>query len=171
MARWLSEPLLHFLLLGALLFGLDAALARSGPGSERRIVIDDAVRARLGEAYERATGRRPTPQGLEGQLDKWRAEGGLYREGPARDNQAMVRAAVDSYLGLRRFVADRPGHDRRYAIDTSKSRRELGWAPTRTFEEGITSTVAWYLAHRDWCEAVQNKGYQRQRLGLSGEKA
>ncbi len=94
----------------------------------------------------------------------------LERERPARDNEAMVRAAVDSYLGLRRFVADRPGHDRRYAIDISKSRRELGWAPTRTFEEGIASTVSWYLAHRDWCEAVQQKGYQRERLGLSGEK-
>lgn len=52
------------------------------------------------------------------------------------------------------FVKDRPGHDRRYAIDASKIEKELGWKPSHTFESGIRETVAWYLNHQDWCRAV-----------------
>ena len=52
------------------------------------------------------------------------------------------------------FVADRPGHDRRYAIDASKIDRELGWRPAHTFETGIRETVKWYLEHQDWVKAV-----------------
>jgi dTDP-glucose 4,6-dehydratase len=88
-----------------------------------------------------------------------------------------LRPAVDSRRSLKTFVPDRPGHDRRYAIDASKIRRELGWAPARTFETGLRETVRWYLDHRDWCEHVQGGGYSRERLGLAadpparGEKA
>ena len=64
------------------------------------------------------------------------------------------------------FVADRPGHDRRYAIDATKSKRELGWAPKHRFEEALDRTVGWYLEHRAWCEEVQAKGYRRERLGV-----
>jgi dTDP-glucose 4,6-dehydratase len=71
-----------------------------------------------------------------------------------------------SYRELKTFVPDRPGHDRRYAIDASKIRRELGWQPRHTFESGLRATVRWYLEHRDWCEKVQHGNYQRQRLGL-----
>jgi dTDP-glucose 4,6-dehydratase len=71
-----------------------------------------------------------------------------------------------SYRALKTFVADRPGHDRRYAIDATKIRRELGWAPARTFERGVREAVAWYVAHRDWCRAVQAGRYGRERLGL-----
>jgi dTDP-glucose 4,6-dehydratase len=53
------------------------------------------------------------------------------------------------------FVTDRPGHDRRYAIDAAKIERELGWAPRHTFERGIEATVDWYLAHREWVEAAK----------------
>jgi len=86
--------------------------------------------------------------------------------------EAIVPAALNpamkggSYRGLKTFVADRPGHDRRYAIDAAKIRRELGWAPTRSFEEGLASTARWYFEHRDWCEKVQAGRYDRQRLGL-----
>jgi dTDP-glucose 4,6-dehydratase len=73
---------------------------------------------------------------------------------------------VDAYTALKTFVADRPGHDRRYAIDASKIHRELGWRARHDLESGLRRTVAWYLAHRDWCEAV---GHARQRLGL-GER-
>jgi dTDP-glucose 4,6-dehydratase len=71
-----------------------------------------------------------------------------------------------SYRELETFVPDRPGHDRRYAIDASKIRRELGWQPRHTFESGLRETVRWYLEHRDWCEKVQQGKYERQRLGL-----
>jgi len=77
-----------------------------------------------------------------------------------------LRPAAGSRHALKTFVPDRPGHDRRYAIDAAKIRRELGWAPRHTFESGLRETVRWYLAHRDWCEQVQVGRYDRQRLGL-----
>ncbi|MCH8474844.1 MAG: dTDP-glucose 4,6-dehydratase [Opitutales bacterium] len=67
---------------------------------------------------------------------------------------------------LKTFVADRPGHDRRYAVDTSKIQRELGWSPRETFTSGIEKTIQWYLEHRSWCERITSGKYQRQRLGL-----
>ena len=65
------------------------------------------------------------------------------------------------------FVADRPGHDLRYAIDATKIRRELGWRPEETFESGIEKTVRWYLEHLDWCRRVTDGSYRRERLGVS----
>ena len=67
---------------------------------------------------------------------------------------------------LKTFVADRPGHDWRYAIDASKIREQLGWQPLESFESGMRRTVQWYLDHLDWCEAVKAETYQGQRLGL-----
>ena len=63
------------------------------------------------------------------------------------------------------FVADRPGHDRRYAIDASKLKRELGWQPSVDFETGLARTVDWYLAHGDWVARVLDGSYRMQRLG------
>ena len=68
---------------------------------------------------------------------------------------------------LIQYVKDRPGHDRRYAIDASKIRRELGWRPSLGFEEGLRRTVAWYLDHSEWVERVGSGAYRRERLGLS----
>jgi len=63
-------------------------------------------------------------------------------------------------------VADRPGHDRRYAIDPARISSELGWSPRHGFEQGLEATVRWYAQHQPWCEAVsQQAGYQGQRLG------
>jgi dTDP-glucose 4,6-dehydratase len=78
-----------------------------------------------------------------------------------------LRPRADGYRALKTFVPDRPGHDWRYAIDATRIRRELGWEPRRTFEEGLLETARWYLEHRDWCEAVQAGRYDRRRLGLS----
>jgi dTDP-glucose 4,6-dehydratase len=77
-----------------------------------------------------------------------------------------MKPAATSRRALKTFVPDRPGHDRRYAIDASKIQRELGWTPRHTFEDGLEATVRWYLEHRDWCEQVQQGHYDRQRLGL-----
>lgn len=63
------------------------------------------------------------------------------------------------------FVADRPGHDIRYAIDANKIERELGWKPEETFETGLRKTVEWYLKNTIWCQHVQDGTYQRERLG------
>ena len=84
---------------------------------------------------------------------------------PASSNSAMEASGARTYRELKRFVSDRPGHDRRYAIDATKLRRELGWKPQRSFPEGIRGTVAWYLEHRDSLQAA-SLGYDRQRLGL-----
>lgn len=72
---------------------------------------------------------------------------------------------------LIKFVVDRPGHDRRYAIDASKIERELGWTPTVTFEKGLEKTVAWYLDNAAWVERVTSGKYRRERLGLEGSAA
>lgn len=64
-------------------------------------------------------------------------------------------------------VADRPGHDRRYAIDASKLRDELGWEPAYTFERGIAETVDWYLAHQDWVRRVLDGSYRLERIGVA----
>jgi dTDP-glucose 4,6-dehydratase len=103
----------------------------------------------------------------------------LVGGGGERTNIAVVRsiaALVDELApalagGKRRadlvtFVADRPGHDFRYAIDSTKLRAELGWKPAESFETGLRRTVAWYLANRSWWERVQSGAYRGERLGL-----
>ncbi|HEX7180950.1 MAG TPA: dTDP-glucose 4,6-dehydratase [Thermoanaerobaculia bacterium] len=84
----------------------------------------------------------------------------------AAENPALRQQGVGAYRDLRKFVADRPGHDRRYAIDDAKIRNELGWEPRHDFASGIRATVRWYLENRAWCEAVQAGKYDRERLGL-----
>lgn len=64
------------------------------------------------------------------------------------------------------YVTDRPGHDRRYAIDASKMNCDLNWQPQETFETGLRKTVEWYLANQEWCQHVQDGTYQRERLGI-----
>ena len=73
--------------------------------------------------------------------------------------------AYGPYARLIEYVKDRPGHDRRYAIDASKILRELGWKPDETFETGIARTVRWYLDHQDWVAHVVSGDY-RQWVGL-----
>lgn len=74
---------------------------------------------------------------------------------------------ADLRRSLIRFVTDRPGHDQRYAIDASKAHRELGWAPRKTFEDGIKRTIDWYLENRAWWEPSRAEVYKGERLGLA----
>jgi dTDP-glucose 4,6-dehydratase len=90
---------------------------------------------------------------------------------PAAHNQALARRGVAGYAALKTFVTDRPGHDRRYAIDASRVREELGWRPRHDFESGLRATVAWYRANRAWCDAVQAGRDARRRLGTRGSVA
>jgi len=85
---------------------------------------------------------------------------------PAASNPAMRAAGKASYADLKTFVADRPGHDRRYAVDATKLRTELGWQPAWSFADGLGSTVQWYVEHREAFDATRS-GYNRERLGLS----
>lgn len=86
---------------------------------------------------------------------------------PASDRHltAADGSPLTHYASLLTHVADRPGHDRRYAIDASKIQQELNWVPTETFESGLRKTVQWYLENLAWCQCVQDGSYQRQRLG------
>jgi dTDP-glucose 4,6-dehydratase len=77
-------------------------------------------------------------------------------------------SSLTPYSSLITYVADRPGHDRRYAIDASKIAKELNWQPIETFESGIRKTVQWYLDNQQWCKNVQDGSYQRERLGSIG---
>ena len=82
-------------------------------------------------------------------------------------DQMHPRKDGKSYSSQMSFVQDRPGHDKRYAIDARKITRELGWKPLETFESGIKKTVAWYLENQSWCNRVQDGSYRRERLGRS----
>ena len=91
-----------------------------------------------------------------------------------KPNLELIRTLID-LLGkgesLIRFVADRPGHDRRYAIDASRARRELGWAPRHRFEDALAATVAWYREHRGWWERIlsgEYRVYYEKQYGVRG---
>lgn len=73
---------------------------------------------------------------------------------------------LSSYSSLITFVEDRPGHDQRYAIDSTKIRSELNWTPEHDFRSGVYDTVKWYLGNMDWVENVKSGRYQGERLGL-----
>jgi dTDP-glucose 4,6-dehydratase len=79
--------------------------------------------------------------------------------------------AEGPYADLITFVADRPGHDQRYAIDASRIRDELGWTPQETFETGLEKTVQWYLDNESWWRAIQEKRYTGERLGLTVQQS
>jgi dTDP-glucose 4,6-dehydratase len=95
-------------------------------------------------------------------------------------NLAVVEALCDRLDALRprhdgrshreqiAFVADRPGHDHRYAIDATKIRRELGWRPTETFQTGLAKTIDWYLDHEWWWREILEQRYAGERLGIAG---
>jgi dTDP-glucose 4,6-dehydratase len=84
---------------------------------------------------------------------------------------AMQPARSGARKRLISFVADRPGHDRRYAIDASKLERELGWSAKETFETGLEKTVRWYLDNKAWWQTILRTGYNASRIGLGSAEA
>ncbi|HVF34070.1 MAG TPA: dTDP-glucose 4,6-dehydratase [Candidatus Saccharimonadia bacterium] len=96
-----------------------------------------------------------------------------------RENIAVVRAILKrlderqplasgrTRDDLVTYVKDRPGHDRRYAIDASKIKRELGWRPLETFESGLAKTIDWYIDHQPWVQRVMDGSYRGERLGVA----
>lgn len=85
-------------------------------------------------------------------------------------DERLPSAACRPHESLIRFVEDRPGHDKRYAVDCSKIERELGWRPATKLDDGLARTVDWYLANDGWIERIRARGFEGGRLGL-GAKA
>jgi dTDP-glucose 4,6-dehydratase len=81
-----------------------------------------------------------------------------------------VISPPEGFEHLIAFVSDRPGHDLRYAIDCSKIERQLGWQPSRSFESGLSDTIDWYLANKDWWEPIRKHVYHGQRLGVARQR-
>ncbi|MDR2390577.1 MAG: dTDP-glucose 4,6-dehydratase [Planctomycetota bacterium] len=79
---------------------------------------------------------------------------------------ALRPRSAGSYAALITFVPDRPGHDARYAVDSSRLRQELGWCPRFDFRQGLDMTIAWYLDHQDWVRTIRTGKYAGDRLGL-----
>jgi dTDP-glucose 4,6-dehydratase len=119
------------------------------------------VHGRPGESYNVGSNNEQTNLAIVGLICDV-----LEELSPAGSNDAMKAAGFTRYADLQHFVPDRPGHDRRYAIDATKIGRDIGWHPARNFRQGLVETARWYLDHTDWYEASR-VGYDRQRLGLS----
>jgi dTDP-glucose 4,6-dehydratase len=109
-------------------------------------------RGRVGEVYNIGGGAEPT------NLDLVRKICAIVDE--------LLPDGQGSRQELIRFVEDRPGHDRRYAIDATRMAEELNWRPAREFDAGLRETVAWYLANRGWAEQCLSGKYDRERLGV-----
>ena len=93
----------------------------------------------------------------------------LERVRPAAANPRLRERGLTSYEALMQFVPDRPGHDRRYAIDATKCRQELGWRPEKDFDDALEQTVRWYLENEEWCGKVSRE-YRGERLGLGSAR-
>jgi dTDP-glucose 4,6-dehydratase len=159
------EKLIPLMLLNAL-EGLALPLYGDGQNERDWLFVEDhceallgvVERGRPGERYNVGAARECTNHELVTRLCAL-----LEQERPAGANPALRERGVNAYAELVRFVEDRPGHDRRYALDAGKVAREIGWQPRFALDDALRATVRWYLANAAWCGAV---GHDRQRLGL-----
>lgn len=152
------EKLIPLMILNAL---AGKPLPVYGNGQQVRdwLYVEDHARALVRVALEGHSGET---YNIGGHNEKTNLEV-VYTLCDLLDEQAPGDAP---YRELITFVADRPGHDLRYAIDAGKIERELGWRPAETFETGLRKTVHWYLHNREWWRRVQDGSYQGQRLGV-----
>ena len=147
------------------LLGEELAVYGNGENIRDWLFVEDHARALLsvlergvvGETYAiGANAQRKNLEVVQQICDRLDQEIGVSAHGPRRR--------------LIRFVTDRPGHDLRYAMDSSKIQAELGWRPTRTFEQGLAETVRWYLSNEPWWRSILDNRYAGDRLGMSAGK-
>jgi dTDP-glucose 4,6-dehydratase len=153
------EKLVPLVILNAL---EEKPLPVYGKGENVRdwLFVDDHARAlecvlsrgRIGESYN--VGGRAERTNLS-----------VVQQICAELDQRRPRSDGSSYAGLINFVTDRPGHDRRYAINPGKIETELGWRPLESFESGLAKTVDWYLGHSSWWQLIRAQSYAGERLG------
>jgi len=163
------EKLIPLMILNAL-DGKDLPIYGDGGNVRDWLYVEDHCRGihlvlehgRVGEKYNiGGNNERTNLQIVDTICDE------LDERAPIGKNPALAGRDLATYRDLKTFVPDRPGHDRRYAIDASKIREELGWEPRHNLETGLAATVQWYLENRAWCEAVQAGKQARERLGLA----
>jgi len=162
------EKLIPLMLLNAL-EGKPLPIYGDGKNERDWLYVEDHCDALLrvleqgrpGEHYNVGAGRECTNHELVLRLCAL-----LEEVRPANANAALRARGTSAYTELVSFVADRPGHDRRYALDTGKLARELSWQPRHGLDAALRATVRWYLANGAWCEAV---AHDRRRLGLGAE--
>ncbi len=154
------EKLIPLMILNAL-EGKNLPIYGKGDNIRDWLYVDDHAEALL-TVFEK--GRVGETYNIGGHNEKQNIE--VVRAICSLLDQMRPRIDGKSYSTLMTFVQDRPGHDKRYAIDASKITRELGWKPAETFESGIKKTVAWYLENQAWCKHIQDGSYRRERLGL-----
>jgi dTDP-glucose 4,6-dehydratase len=140
------------------------ALPVYGTGHNVRdwLYVDDHVRALMLVALQGAPGETYLVGGAGEQTNL-----AVVETICALVDQRAPNLASGPRRSLIHFVADRPGHDLRYAVDSSKIRRELGWQPEETFVSGIEKTIDWYVANRRWWSAIRTRTYGGERLGLN----
>ena len=126
-----------------------------GHNEKQNIEVVETICEILNELRPRETATSQAP----------RSDEGVIASSSTVIASVAKQSTVSSYKSLITYVTDRPGHDRRYAIDASKIAKELNWQPIETFESGIRKTVQWYLDNQQWCQNVQDGSYQRERLG------
>jgi dTDP-glucose 4,6-dehydratase len=132
-----------------------------GHNEKRNIEVVEAICLILDEATPVTSDRKGVTSDIRAVTSDTRAVTS-DRWGATSDGMPVTR-----YSSLVTFVKDRPGHDRRYAIDAGKIERELGWKPRETFETGLRKTVQWYLDNETWWRRVRDGSYRGERLGLS----
>jgi dTDP-glucose 4,6-dehydratase len=156
------EKLIPLVILNAMR-GLPLPVYGDGSNVRDWLHVDDHVRALLAVAER---GRVGETYNVGGHSERTNLE---VVRAICRVLDAERPREAGSYADLIEFVTDRPGHDQRYAIDSSRLASELGVVPTQTFEAGLATTVRWYLEHEDWVRRVQSGEYRGERLGL-GER-
>lgn len=133
-----------------------------GHNEKQNIEVVETICAILDELRPRETATSQAPRSDEGVIV---SSSTVIPSSSTVIASAAKQSSATSYKSLITYVTDRPGHDRRYAIDASKIAKELNWQPEETFESGIRKTIQWYLDNQAWCKNVQDGSYQRERLG------